>query len=292
MARRTIRIVACAIGLLLTACAGGGVGPLANSYSGADGLQTVSDAADALDAQRASASDNAKTAIAVADALGSVVRDLGRTEQRLSYNRPSERNGADSLLRKRVISASEIILRRGFGNVAEFCQSSAGYSLIGIPSLDVTFGWESGAFSGGSRWLDERGFAIWSAHTGGSIVQAPIGALWIRQDAGSRSCPMSRPMFTLSGGGATEAFSIPITLVFHRGRLSSINVLHGAFSGGESLDVSSTTSARQSVQVSGTVRNGRTKVATFRTNAAGDGTLTITSTGAQYAIADWIVVGI
>jgi hypothetical protein len=30
-------------------------------------------------------------------------------------------------------------------------------------------------------------------------------------------------------------------------------------------------------------------LATFHTNASGEGTLTITSTGAQYAIADWIV---
>jgi hypothetical protein len=39
------------------------------------------------------------------------------------------------------------------------------------------------------------------------------------------------------------------------------------------------------------LRDGRAQVATFHANAAGDGTLTITSTGAQYVIADWIVVG-
>jgi hypothetical protein len=31
-------------------------------------------------------------------------------------------------------------------------------------------------------------------------------------------------------------------------------------------------------------------MATFRTDAGGDGTLTITSTGAQYVIANWVVV--
>jgi len=291
MARRAIGTVACAIGLLLAACTGGGFGSGGTSYVGGDGVQTVSDAADALDAHRSSASENAKTAIGVTDALGSIVRDIGKAEERLTFNPRALAESSSSLLRKRVISASELVLRRGFGNVAEFCQSSAGYSLTGIPSLDVTFGWESGAFSGGYRSVDERGFATWSSHAGGTIVQAPIGTLWIRQDTGSRSCPMNRPMFTLNGSDATEAFSIPITLVFHRGHLTGLNVLHGVFSGGESLDVTSD-NARQAVDVAGIIRNGRTQLATFRTNAVGKGTLTITSTGAQYVIADWIVVGI
>ncbi len=292
MARRAIGTVAFAIGLLLTACTGGGFGSSGISLPAAsDGVQTVSDAADALDAHRNSASENAKTAIGVTDALGSVVRDISKTEDRFNFTPRFVQNASNSLLRKRVISASELIMRGGFGSVAEFCQSSAGFSLSGIPSLDVTFGWQSGAFSGGSRSVDEHGFATWSAHTGGTIVQAPIGALWIRQDIGSRSCPMSRPMFTLNGTEATEAFAIPITLVFHHGQLSGLTVLHGVFSGGESMDVTSVT-AHQSARVSGTIRNGRTLLATFHANARGNGTLTITSSGAQYVIADWVVVGI
>lgn len=44
------------------------------------------------------------------------------------------------------------------------------------------------------------------------------------------------------------------------------------------------------VETSGIVRKGRTQVAGFQANALGDGILTITSTGAQYVINDWIVV--
>jgi len=38
------------------------------------------------------------------------------------------------------------------------------------------------------------------------------------------------------------------------------------------------------------VSNGRTSVATFHVNTFGNGALTITSTGAQYKLVDWIVV--
>ena len=47
----------------------------------------------------------------------------------------------------------------------------------------------------------------------------------------------------------------------------------------------------QPVQVTGLISNGRTQMAGFRTDVTGNGTLTNTSTGAQYVIADSVVVG-
>ncbi len=44
--------------------------------------------------------------------------------------------------------------------------------------------------------------------------------------------------------------------------------------------------------VTGVITKGETELGSFDENAAGNGTLTVTSTGAQYRIKDWIVVGI
>ncbi|MGA8474372.1 MAG: hypothetical protein WB681_04820 [Candidatus Cybelea sp.] len=309
MARPAALAAASFVGLLLAGCSGGGFGQSGVSVPrGGDGVQTVSDAADALDIHRASASENAKAAIGATDALGSFVRDISEAEhlfsgsaraphnagQRIILNVPEARVLRFSRLSngdKRIVSGSDLVMQPSLGNVTDFCQSSAGYSLAGIPSLDATFGWQSGAFSGGARATDGRGYSTWSANAGGEIVEGAIGALSIQRNAAGSACPMTGPAFTLDGADVANPFSIPISMAFHRGALSSISVANGTFANGESLDVTSAAN-RQSIEVGGIIHNGRTKVATFRTNASGNGTLTITSTGAQYVISDWIVVSI
>jgi hypothetical protein len=298
MARPATITVAALIGLFLAGCTGGGFGQTGVSLpTGAgDGVQTVSDAADALDAHRASATENAKAAIGATDAVGSFVRDVGRAERALSG---SYRSGGPSRARglaqiwaagdKRIVSGSYIRLQRGFGNVTDFCESSAGFTAAGIPSLDVTFGWQSGAFSGGARASEERGSATWSATASGEIVEGAIAALSIKRAAGGGTCPLSAPAFLLDGADATNAFSIPVSIAFHRGQLTNLSIANATFANGESLDVTSSAS-RHGAAVNGVIRNGRTRLATFRTNASGNGTLTITSSGAQYVVADWIVV--
>jgi len=287
MARPATIAVAALVGLLLAGCAGGGFGQTGVSLptNGGDGVQTVSDAADALDVHRMSATENAKAAIAATDAVGSFVRDVARAERGLSGI--SGGRASD----KRIVSGSYIRLQRSFGNVTDFCESSAGFTRAGIPSLDVTFGWQSGAFSGGARASDERGSATWSATAAGEIVEGAIGALSIKRVAGGGTCPLSTPAFWLDGAEAANAFSIPVSIAFHRGQLSNLSVANASFTNGESLDVTSSAS-RHGTVVNGVIRNGRTRLATFRTNASGNGTLTITSSGAQYVVADWIVVSI
>ncbi len=125
----------------------------------------------------------------------------------------------------------------------------------------------------------------------GEIVEGTIGALSVRRTAGGSTCPLSAPAFLLDGADAANAFSIPISIAFHRGQLSSLSVANGTFANGESLDVSSSTS-RHSILVNGIIRQGRTRLATFRIDGTGNGTLTVTSSGAQYVVADWIVVSI
>jgi outer membrane murein-binding lipoprotein Lpp len=290
MARPAALAVAALAGFLLAGC----FGPAGLSLPQAgDGVQTVSDAADALDVHRSSASENAKAAIAITDALGSFVRDISADQRALSG-----RAGARSALRsmgqyvverdgKRILSGSELILH---GNgVGDYCQSSAGYSISGIPSLDATFGWQSGAMSGGKRAADARGMALWSAHASGAVVQGAIGSLSIERNGASASCPMNAPAFVLKGGTSENGFEIPIAMAFRRGELFNLSVASGRFASGDSLDVTTTT--RRPVEVNGVIATGRTQLATFRTNAAGNGKLTITSTGAQYVVSDWIVAG-
>ncbi len=291
MARPATIAVAAFIGLLLAGCAGGGFGQTGVSLPTAagDGVQTVSDAADALDVHRASASENAKAAIGATDAVGSFVRDISRLERTFGARAargPAETRAAGD---KRVVSGSYIRLQRSFGNVTDFCQSSAGFTTAGIPSLDTSFGWQSGAFSGGSRTSDERGSTTWSATATGEIVEGAIAALSLKRAAGGSTCPLSAPAFLLDGADAANAFSIPISIAFHGGQLSNLSVANASFANGESLDVASSAS-RHGTVVNGVIRNGRTRLATFRTDASGNGTLTITSSGAQYVVADWIVV--
>jgi hypothetical protein len=284
--------VAVVTGLLIAGCAGGFAQP-GLSLPAADGVQTVSDAADALDGHRALATENAKAAIAVTDALGSFVRDIS-ADQRTLGQTASRGRGMTQLIRqytverngKRILSGSELVLRTSDGS---YCQSSAGYSVNGIPSLDATFGWESGAFTGGARANGGRGSAVWSANASGAVVQGQIGAFSLARSGAVASCPMTAPAFVLHGGTTENPFSLPISMAFRHGELTNLSVVSGRFASGDSLEV--TTANRQPVEVNGVISSGHTSIATFRANAAGSGTLTITSTGAQYVIADWIVVG-
>lgn len=290
MARLAALAAAALAGLMLTDCAGGSFGQAGLSLPAADGVQTVSDAADALVAHRTTASQSARAAIAVTDGVGSFVREISADERSLAERTghgPAhslrdytvERNG------KRILSASELV-QRG----RSYCQSAAGYLAGGIPSLDETFGWQSGAYTGGKRGSDSRGSSVWSANASGAVLQGSIGSLSIARIGGA-TCPMNAPAFIVRGGTSANAFTMPISMQFRRGELVNLSVVNARFASGDTLEVA-TRPDRQSIAVRGIIANGRIQVATFVANAFGDGTLTITSTGAQYAIGDWIVVGI
>lgn len=298
MNRPATLAVATLVGLLLAGCSGGGFGQTGVSLpAGGDGVQTVSDAADALDAHRSSGSESAKAAIGVTDALGAFVRNIGEAERAFASASPSRAHAAMprdlnwASRSKGVVSGSHFIFQPSFGSVSDFCQSLAGYSANGIPSLDVAFGWQSGAFSGGARTIEERGISTWSSNASGAIVQGAIGALALRRGSAGSSCPMTAPAYTVDGADVTNAFSIPLTVMYRQGRLSNLSVGNARFANGESLDVS-TSDTRSGIQVNAVIRSGRTQLATFHTDAAGNGKLTITSTGAQYVIAGWLVASI
>ncbi len=285
MARLAALAVAALIALPLAGCSGG-LGQTGVSLPIADDVQTVSDAADALDAHRSSASVSAKSAIAVTDALGSYIREINAQQRSIARSR----RAPSSARAKQIVSRSTLLIHPSAGYVTEYCQGSAGYSTRGIPSLDATFGWESGAFSGGSRTIDGRGSATWMANATGAVVQGAIGGLSVARSGSGATCPMTVPPFVVKGAASASAFSIPISMAFHRGALTNVTVSGARFSDGQGLYVATEVN-RTRIAVNGTISSGPTQLAAFRTDTRGNGTLTITSTGAQYVIADWIVVG-
>lgn len=293
MSRLPALVTAALMGALLTRCVGVAQSGVSVPRS-SDGVQTVSDAADSL-VHRSSASENARAAIGVTDAFGSVVRDISGNERFLARFTGATRtdftrtaSGSTSPPSKRIVAVTSLVMRPSFGNVSAYCQSSAGFSAKGIPSLDETFGWQSGVFSGGTRMTDGFRFSTWSANASGKAVQAPIGALSIVR-SGDATCPMMAPAYSLNGAEAINTFSIPLTATYRFGSLWDVSISNATFSDGEVLGVA-TTQGRQP-QIAGVITKGNLELAAFRTNARGNGTLTITSTGAQYVLADWIVAG-
>jgi len=387
MARITL-VVAAMAGLLFAGCSGGTFPRVGGSGPSADSVQTVSDAADALDIHRTLASQSAKDAIGAAVALGAFVRDLsareraltliegsgaarsagtcggdtlsparevGFTTQRLAYYYDSHcrslalqvvrtslstglgsataletstsfapgrsapiavRSDTSQLWRapagrsaqsdrafalstsgqlstsagNRFLSGSAIVVRPTLPNLSAFCLSSAGYGVAGIPSLDETFGWEEGTLSNGARTTDGRGTTRWFATADGDVVRGPIGALTLSGGVVSPRCPMAAQAFSLSGAVARDSFMIPISATFSYGRLLGVSVYDAKFSDGEHLHVS-TLDVHGSPSIAGVVERSGTQLATFRVDAYGNGTLAITSTGAQYVMTDWLVVG-
>ncbi len=234
-------------------------------------------------------------AIAVAVSTSSISNaTIGR------FGLPDVAGGFANLTAARVVvgksqvlsTAGEFVMMPGNRSSGAFCGDSAGYDPAGIVSLDSTFGWQGGVLSGGTRTAEGSGFVNWSAAPSGTAYAGPIGSLSLSMATQNVSCPIARPDFTLAGGSALGTYKIPISATFHRGRIWSITVRSAVLPGGDTLSVRTNHARHQASRdyISGAIRNGRTSVATFAVNAFGNGTLTVTSTGAQYKIADWIVI--
>lgn len=189
-------------------------------------------------------------------------------------------------------TAGEFVMMPGSRSSSAFCGDSAGYDPSGIVSLDSTFGWQGGVLSGATRTVEGNGFVSWSAAPAGTAYGGAIGSLSLATATQNLTCPIARPDFTLTGGSALGTYRIPINVTFHRGRIWSLTVHGATLPGGDTLSVKTNHARHQASHdyISGAMMNGRTSIATFGVNAFGNGTLTVTSTGAQYKIADWIVV--
>jgi hypothetical protein len=74
--------------------------------------------------------------------------------------------------------------------------------------------------------------------------------------------------------------------------LESLSITGATLANGDTLTVTTNASEPPSsnLYITGTVSNGSTQIATFAVDAYGDGTLTVSSSGAEYVIVDWHVV--
>lgn len=191
-----------------------------------------------------------------------------------------------------VNSDFELVMLPLNGASESFCGDAAGYNATGISSLSETFGWQGGVFSTGTRTVNSNGTVTWSATHTGSTAKGAIGSFSIGIAAQNTACPISKPMYTLSGGTSQGSYTIPTVATYQSGLLVNLSITSASLANGTTLNVSTngSVSPTSSLFITGTISSGSSQISTFNVDAFGDGTLTMTSSGAQYVITDWHVV--
>ncbi len=191
-----------------------------------------------------------------------------------------------------INSDGELVMLAASNGVNAFCRDSAGFNATGIAKLNETFGWQGGALSGGTRTANADGSVTYSSTSAGSTFKGAIGSLSISTGVQNTACPISTPMFGLTGGSQIGAYSIPITVTYLHGALQSLTIANATLANGTTLNVTTNSSAGPTSNqfITGTVAQNGTQLATFGVDSFGNGTLTVTSSGAQFVITDWHVV--
>lgn len=193
---------------------------------------------------------------------------------------------------KTIVGNNELVMKTGSSGTNNWCGDSAGYNATGIAKLNETFGWQGGVLTGGTRTLNSDGSVTWTATHAGTVFTGAIGSLSIAIGSENTACPITTPQYTLSGGTSQGSYSIPVTATYMHGELTALTVTSAQLANGNTLNVvtNSGVSSTSSNYITGTISNGSTQIATFAVDCFGDGTLTMTSSGAQFVIDDWHVV--
>jgi hypothetical protein len=192
---------------------------------------------------------------------------------------------------KTIDSDGELVMLPATGGGNAFCGDSAGFNATGFAKLGETFGWQ-GVRSNGMRVVNGDGSVTWTSTHAGTTFKGAIGSLSIGVGSANTTCPIATPAFTLAGGTSTGTFSIPVSATYLHSVLVSLTIANATLANGNTLNVTTNPSAgpASNQYVTGVVSNASGQVATFGVDAFGDGTLTVTSTGAQFVITDWHVV--
>lgn len=192
---------------------------------------------------------------------------------------------------KTLLNDDELVMQAGSNGVNAYCSDAAGYNATGIAKLGETFG-NQGGVSTGTRTVNSDGSVTWQATHSGTAYKGAIGSFAIAIGSANTTCPIATPEYTLGGGSSTGTYSIPVSATFNRGLLTNLTVTNAQLASGNTLNVSTNSSVQpQNTQfITGTISNSGSQIATFAVDAFGDGTLTVTSSGAQYVISDWHVV--
>lgn len=192
---------------------------------------------------------------------------------------------------KTVNSDHELVMLPGSSGANNFCGDSAGYNATGVAALNETFGWQ-GVLSNGTRTLNADGTVTWASTHTGTGEKGALGALSIVTGTANTTCPIVIPDFTLAGGTSTGAYTIPISATYKGGTLVNLTIANATLANGSTLNVVTNAGVPPSSSgyITGTIANGGTTTATFGTDAFGNGTLTVSSSGNQYVITDWHVI--
>ncbi len=192
---------------------------------------------------------------------------------------------------KTILGDNELVMLPSSNSVNNFCGDSAGYNATGIQSLNETFGWQ-GVTVSGTRTVNNDGSVTWQSTHQGSTTKGAIGSLSINVGAANTACPIGTPEYTLQGGTSQGSYTIPVSATFLHGELTDLVVTNAQLANGNTLNVqtNSGVSPTNSQFITGIISNNGTQIATFAVDTFGDGTLTVTSSGAQYVMSDWHVV--
>jgi hypothetical protein len=108
---------------------------------------------------------------------------------------------------KTIVSDDELVMQPAAGSgtttSTTYCSDSAGFNATGLAKLGETFGWQGGILNGGTRTVNGDGSVTWTATHAGTGFKGAVGSLSIAQGVPNTKCPISTPMFTLSGGTQT-----------------------------------------------------------------------------------------
>ena len=163
-------------------------------------------------------------------------------------------------------------------NASAYAASTARIANDPKPSINASYGHQAAVNATVST--DSSNDTTFAGTRNGTSFKAALGGLTIS----------AAPPFALSGGTQVGSSSLTGSVTFDSdGNLLSVS-LTGTLPGGNSLAVSSSTAANGAVTVNGTITSpsGAT-VATFTTDASGNGILTLAN-GTQVPIVDWHVV--
>lgn len=192
---------------------------------------------------------------------------------------------------KTINSDNEFVMQPG-SSPQSYCMDSAGYNATGIASLNETFGWQGGALSGATRTVNSDGSVTWASTHSGNSYKGAIGALSVNTGTANTSCPITTPMFTLSGGTQVGSYNLPISATYNFGMLVNLTITNATLANGNTLNVTTNTSVppTSSTFINGAITNSSGPVASFAVDTFGDGTLTVASSGTVYTVTDWHVI--
>lgn len=191
---------------------------------------------------------------------------------------------------KTINSGDEMIVGATSGGVNAYCGDSAGYNATGVASTGKTYGWQGSET--GTRTANADGSVTWATTHAGTAETGSIGSLSLATGVANTACPIVTPMFTLAGGTAGGTSNIPVSATYLHGVLTNFAITNATLANGNTLNVTTNASVGpgSSSYITGVIAKAGAQVATFAVDAFGSGTLTVTSSGAQFVITDWHVV--